>query len=358
MRMNTRWIPTGLILLGVVVALLGSACRHRVAEATSTPSQDLHRFTYGELHMGTLFRIVMFAPDEKTADTGAEAAFRRIIALEDIMTDYDPKSELMQLCHKPAGVPHPISAELYRILERSQKLARETDGAFDVTVGPMIQLWRKARKSHVLPAPEEVARASQAVGYKKLKLDPRTQTATLMATNMQLDLGGIAKGLAADEALKTLRSLGINRAMVAASGDIALGDPPPGKAGWAIGIASIDHPTQGLTEEVLLHNAGISTSGDTEQYVEIMGKRYSHIVNPKTGVGLTDRIGVTIIASNATDSDGTATAVSVLGAKKGLAYVDKRPDLATLIIEISDDTPKATPSKRFTKRLGQQKPKP
>lgn len=358
MRMKTRWIPTGLILLGVVVAMLGSACRHRVTEPASIATPDLHRFTYGELHMGTLFRIVMFAPDEKTADKGAEAAFRRIIALEDIMTDYDPKSELMQLCRKPAGVPHPISAELYRILDHSQKLAKETDGAFDVTVGPMVQLWRKARKNHVLPAPEEVARASQAVGYKKLKLDARAQTATLMATNMQLDLGGIAKGLAADEALKTLRALGINRAMVAASGDIALGDPPPGKEGWAIGIASIDHPTQGLTEEVLLHNAGISTSGDTEQYVEIMGKRYSHIVNPKTGIGLTERIGATIIASNATDSDGNATAVSVLGARKGLAYIDRRPDLASLIIEITNDTAKATPSKRYTKRFGKKQPTP
>jgi thiamine biosynthesis lipoprotein len=329
-----------------LAALLLLGCRHLESQAT------LHRFAYAELHMASIFRVVLYAPDQQTADHAAEAVYHRLNALEDIMTNYDPKSELMQLCGQPVGIPRKTSDDLFYILKKSQEVSKESGGAFDITVGPLISLWRQAKKTNVLPTPEVIATSKKAVGFKKLKLDEKNHTATLTVPGMKLDLGGIAKGLAAQESLKVLRGMGITRAMVAASGDIALGDPPPGKKGWEIGIASIDHPLQGLTGEVILANVGISTSGDTEQYVEIGGQRYSHIVDPETGLGLTERIGVTIIARTGTESDALATAACVLGARKGLACVEKHPGAAALVVEITPTGTQVTPSSRFTKYSG------
>ncbi len=134
---------------------------------------------------------------------------------------------------------------------------------------------------------------------------------------MQLDLGAIAKGYAADEALAMLRAHGVRQALIAVSGDIVAGDPPPGKEGWTIGVANTG-------EQLVLHNAAVSTSGDSEQSLKISGVRYSHIIDPKTGLGLTSRLTVTVIARRGLDADPLATAISVLGEARGRALLAKR----------------------------------
>jgi thiamine biosynthesis lipoprotein len=166
---------------------------------------------------------------------------------------------------------------------------------------------------------------------------------------MQLDLGGIAKGYAADKALEVLRSHGLPRALVAASGDIAIGDPPPGKRAWRVGVGAFGTNRTQLASNLLLHRAAVSTSGDTEQFVEINGRRYSHIVDPRTGIGLTERLQVTIIAKNATDTDSFATAVSILGAESGLALVESQPGMAALILRKEGDKTQVFESRRFRK---------
>jgi thiamine biosynthesis lipoprotein len=334
-------LPRTLLLAILSVLLLASGCQ------SPRSSRELKRFRFVDLHMGSMFRIVLYAPDEATANHAAEAAFRRVKELDDRLTDYDPRSELRRLCQQPAGQPVKISRDLFEVLEHSQRLARQTDGAFDVTLGPLIQLWRQSRKSGKLPTAADIQTARQSVGFAKLQLNASRQTATLTVPNMQLDVGGIAKGYAADQALLVLRHLGIRQAMVAASGDIALGDPPPGKNGWNIAIESLDTEATGSADTVWLHNAGISTSGDTEQYVEIDGRRFSHIVNPATGLGLTDRIGVTIIAPTATASDSLATAVSVLGSRRGSAYVASQPHIASRIVYLTPNGPQRIFSPRF-----------
>src|SRR6516225_4718430 len=134
------------------------------------------------------------------------------------MSDYPPDSQLMLLCVQPFGKPVPVSADLFAVVEQAQKASALSGGAFDITVGPYVRLWRFARKRKVLPTPAEMAAAAPAVGYKKLRLDVKQRTVTLLAPNMRLDLGGIAKGYAADEALKVLKKHGLSRALVAASG--------------------------------------------------------------------------------------------------------------------------------------------
>jgi thiamine biosynthesis lipoprotein len=297
--------------------------------------------------MGTLFKITLYSTDESAAKTAAKAAFARVAALDDIMSDYQADSELMRLCDQPAGTPVPISADLFEVLQQAQKFSDLSHGAFDVTVGPYVRLWRFSRKRKTLPDPSELAEARAVVGWNHLRLDLPNRTATLLVPNMRLDLGGIAKGYAADQALRLLKKRGINRAMVAASGDIAIGDPPPGQPGWKVAIAAIDAHNNEISRTMLLENAGVSTSGDTEQFILINGTRYSHIIDPKTGLGLTNRTQVTIIAPNATTSDALATAVTVLGLEPGLALVNSLHHTSALILSKDDAQNQSTSSRHW-----------
>jgi thiamine biosynthesis lipoprotein len=310
-------------------------------------NQALHRYDFTHPAMGTLFTINLYAPDQSAAQAAADAAFQRVDDLEDIMSDYQADSELLRLCDQPYGRPVPVSDDLFDVLERAQKIAALSDGAFDATVGPYVRLWRFSRKRKVLPTPAELAGAKAAVGWQKARLDRRDRSVTLLVPNMRLDLGGIGKGYAADQALKLLQGRGIDRALVAASGDIAVGHPPPGHSGWRIGIATFGTRTNEIARSVVLQNAGISTSGDSEQFVEINGVRYSHIVNPRTGLGLTNPIQATIIGPDATTTDSLDTTVSVLGVTRGLQLVDSMPRTAALISKKESGEVQTFVSRRF-----------
>jgi thiamine biosynthesis lipoprotein len=313
------------LLLGLIL-LVCAGC------ASTRPGEVLHRHEYHSDHMGTLFTIVLYAGDSNQAQEAARAAFARITTLDEILSDYRADSELNLLREKPVGVPTRVSTDLFTVLERSRRMSRLSGGAFDATVGPYVRLWRFSRKRQVLPGTEELSLARQAVGWEKLALDPIERTVTMTVPGMRLDAGGIAKGFAADEALAVLRTRGIPRALVAASGDLAIGDPPPGKRGWRVAATEIDSGTNFATRVFILKNAGVSTSGDTEQFVEIDGVRYSHILDPGTGLGLTRRIQTTVIASCATESDALATTVCILGPRKGINLIERKPPSATLVI--------------------------
>lgn len=264
--------------------------------------------------MGVQSRIVLYAPSGKMAEAAAKAAFARIDQLEQIMSDYRADSEINRLSGSAGGRPVRVSEDLYEVLSRSEELARKSSGAFDVTAAPVIQLWRKARTGHALPSEADLKNALQLVGWRMLKLDRKARSAQLLKKGMRLDLGGIGKGYACDAALSSLRSCGVTRALVEMGGDMALGEAPPGAKGWRIEIAHSDRAHRTVT----LSRCGVSSSGDTEQFVEIGGTRYSHIVDPRTGVGLTSRVAVTVIAPNATTSDGLSTALCVLDPDEGM----------------------------------------
>ncbi len=273
--------------------------------------------------MGTLVRVEVYAPDESQAEAAFRAAFGRIHQLDQILSDYLPDSELNRVCWSAVGQPVVVSDDLFRVLEASQQLASNSDGAFDVTLGPVIRLWREARKQHVLPDTATLQQAARRCGYRKLHLNSAHRTVMLDQAGMQLDLGGIAKGYTAEEALLVIRKLGIRSALVAASGDLAFSDAPPGTRGWRIGIDS------GILQLV---NAAVSTSGGSEQFLEVGGKRYSHIVDPSTEMGLTRDITVTVVAPHGATADGMATAISVLGPERAAQLVDAEPGSAALVL--------------------------
>ncbi len=265
--------------------------------------------------MGTLVHIEVYAASADQAKAAFRAAFDRIAELDGILSDYRPDSELNRLPRHPG-------ADLFRVLEAAQQLAGDSGGAFDVTLGPVTRLWREARRQHRLPDPASLREALSHTGYRKLHLDPEARTLTLDDPAMQLDLGGIAKGYAADEALAVLTRLGIRSALVAVSGDLAFSNPPPGRTGWRIDAGGR------LLE---LANAAVSTSGDAEQHLDAGGRRYSHVIDPATGMGLTGSMTVTVVAPHGIVADGLATAVEVLGEGRGMALVRARTGVTAIL---------------------------
>ena len=320
-----------------------------IAAAMRTPADQQQRYGYERTLMGAAVKITLYAPQERSANLAADAAFERIAQLDRILSDYKADSELSKLSDT-AGSGRAVSLghDLWTVLERGQRLAERTGGAFDVTVGPYVRLWRRARRNKQFPAADRLAEARAAVGYKKLKLDPERQTAELLVPGMRLDLGGIAAGYAADEAMQVLSRHDITRALIDISGDMLASEPPPGKDGWRIGIAPLD-PNGPPSRFIRLRNGAITTSGDAFQHVVFDGKRYSHIVDPATGLGLTDQSRVTVIAGDCITADSLATAVSVLGPEKGLRLVEDTAEAAALIVRNRDGTVEAVESKRFAR---------
>jgi FAD:protein FMN transferase len=320
------------------------------ASLCAQPSaKELQRYSRSELHMGVEFEVVLYANDPQLAETALTKAQSRIAALDKALSDYDLESELSKLSETSARVGDKTAAEfpavkvsedLWNVLTIAQEISRQSDGAFDVTVGPLTKLWRRARQWKELPDRELLAAAQASIGWQFLKLDQEAKTAQLLKPNMRLDLGGIAKGYAADEAVKMVIASGISRVLVRGSGDIAAGDPPPGERGWKIGIAPLnpDDPPQRFIE---LAHAAVSTSGDARQHLVVDGKRYSHILDPRTGSPVAGRSSVTVIAPRGLVADGLDTAASVLGPERGLALVGKFPG-AEMLMVFEDDAGKQT----------------
>ncbi len=268
---------------------------------------------YREPHMGVDVHLTLYAGAAAVANDAAAQAFARIAELNGIFSDYDPDSEAMRLCRSATpGEPQTVSDDLWQVLLAAQALGRRSDGAFDVTIGPLTKLWRRARRRYELPDPQSLAEARERVGWKHLTIDPEQPFVTLHRRDLQFDFGGIVKGYAAEAAVRVLKAEGVPRALVAIDGDIAAGDAPPDQPGWRIGVAPLDATDRTPSVWLNLVNASVSTAGDAFQYVEIGGVRYSHIVDPRTGLGLTTRSSVTVVARHGITADGLDTTAVLL----------------------------------------------
>lgn len=312
------------------------------------------RYEFESPHMGTLFRIVLYATGDSLAKSASDAAFKRIEELNTIMSDYLPESELNTLSRSSgSGQAIPVDPALFEVLQYSQSLSQKTNGAFDVTVGPYVNLWREMNRnsSPELPDKRKIDEAGQHVGYRYIKLDEKTATVKLLQPGMKLDLGGIAKGYATDEALNILLDHGISSAFVDGGGDIRAGEAPPGKNGWSLVIPSVDNNGSTRYTELLLSNRAVATSGDLFQFVEIDGVRYSHIINPRTGMGITQQRFVTVLAPDGITADSYASALSVLGPEKGIRLAQKLPGIDVKFVYTNKDSIHIQESEGFSQYL-------
>jgi thiamine biosynthesis lipoprotein len=288
------------------------------------------RYSFEKGLMGSPFKLVVYAPNDSIAELAAAKAFGRVEELNEIMSDYRDGSEINRLsAQSGSGKWVPVSKDLFEILDISLSVSKKTKGAFDVTLGPVVQMWRHATRKGIFPAQEEIAAAMQKTGYSKMKLNRKASSVLLTQKGMRLDIGGLGKGFAAEEAIKEVKKLGITSAMMDAGGKIVLTNPPPGTDGWNINISNGSDSLKALK----LSNISLATSGPTYRYMEYNGVRYSHIVDPVTGIGLLFHVRTTAICPNGTISDALATAFSVAGIEKTKKMVRKFPGTTVWLVE-------------------------
>ncbi|MEQ8882383.1 MAG: FAD:protein FMN transferase, partial [Cyclobacteriaceae bacterium] len=257
-----------------------------------------------------LFRVVVYANDSARVSTLVEASFQELDSLNMIMSDYLPNSELMQLSRSSgAGEYLKVSKDLKDILRLSEYWYSWSGGIFDVTIGPITQLWRRAKRQGKLPSDQHFERAMSAVGFEYVKLDPQKEGVLLEKPNMQLDLGGIAKGYAVDRIFDRLSANGYPICLVDGAGDLRVGEAPPDKEGWEIAVQTY----VGRDSTLILSNRAVATSGDFYRSIQIDGKTYSHIIDPSTGYGITTSRAVTVFAKDCTTADVLASVFSVAG---------------------------------------------
>ncbi len=346
-------------LAGACFAQVPSHAPSQVEPAAAAPSQlvaEMVLATESQKHMGTEFTIQVYHPKGDSPQPALDAAFAKIAALDKMMTDYDPNSELSKLgASSPHAEPVTVSPELWDILKQGDSVSRQTGGAFDDSVGPLTKLWRQSRRQKKKPDPARLEAALAAVGYQHIELSKGANEGAhfvrLTKPNMRLDLGGIAQGYAADLALEIMQKHGFRQVLINASGDLLAGDAPPGKPGWRIGLVSLE-PDEPPTQFVYLKNGAISTSGDAFQFVEVDGKRYSHIVDPATGLGLTTPMSVTVVASTCTVADAFASALCVLGPEKSVQLQKEwKDDIEALFIYQADQQVKTAKTPGWDARI-------
>jgi thiamine biosynthesis lipoprotein len=294
--------------------------------------------------MGTAFVITVFAKNKTLAKAACDKAFKKIRELDNALSDYKDQSELNRLSRSSgSGKAIKVSEDLWQVLTLSQKVAAATGGAFDISCGPYVILWRLAGFRKTPPDLKKLKKLSEAVGYKKIKLDLKRKTVLLEAPLMRLDLGAIAKGYAADRALEELKAAGCPFAIVDAGGDLRGSSQQAGLA-WPVKISYGSGLTIGWLK---LKQGALASSGDTGQFFKSAGQHYSHIIDPRSGMALTKRLQVTVWAKTATEADALASALSVLGEKEGLAHVETLKNVEALFYVVKKEGNTVTKSSGF-----------
>ncbi len=297
--------------------------------------------------MDTLVTVTIYDAD-KSAPGNIDAAFARMKELESLLNVHDPTSELSWLSRQAGKQPVTVSADTFSLLEESLRIGRLTGGAFDPTISPLVSLWKQAAQRKRLPDKRELESASIRVDYRKVILDREAFSVRLLPPVSAIDLGGIAKGYAAEEAARLLLSRGVGSALVEPGGDIfALGTKPGGKP-WVVGVQNPFEESDFITR-LSVSDAAVVTSGNYRRFFEIEGRRFSHIIDPRTGWPADLVPSVTVIAPHGAEADALATAVSVLGVDAGLELVESLPETECLLVTGDKDSFKLVRSSSFSK---------
>ena len=304
--------------------------------------QELKLFKKAALSMGTVFETTIYAPDKYIAEKTFNDVFQEINRLDYLMSNYKKESVLSELNNNASAGPVDCNKELSNIIEQSIQYSEITEGAFDITIGPLMKKWGFFKKQGRIPGKEELESVLKSVSYKNIIIEEKAikslaknpitvKKVSFKNTGTQIDLGGIGKGYAVDRVTSVLKQNGINSALINFAGNIYTFGTPPGKDSWVIGL---QHPreSEGLLGTFEIKDKAVSTSGDYEKFFTIEGKRYSHIIDPRTGNPVTGIVSVTIVTDNATRADALSTGVFVLGKEKGMALIEKLPDVEGIII--------------------------
>lgn len=284
----------------------------------STPllQAQTRKFSYSEMKMGSAFNLIIVSADSNKANHLARKSYELVDSLSHIFSNYDSSSELSKINASAGLLPYKMSRAMLDLVQKSQYAYIQSKGAYDISIGPLSSLWRKARKAKLFPEASTVLATKKLVGFAQIKINKRLGTIFLPNANMQLDFGGIAKGYIAQWVINFLKANGIQQALVDAGGDIVMSGPPLNQQGWLIGVNLPETTDQLLNKKLQLSNCSVATSGDVFQFIEYKGVKYSHIINPLTGYGVTNLRNVTIVAKTGATADWLATACSILPIKE------------------------------------------
>jgi thiamine biosynthesis lipoprotein len=270
------------------------------------------RFSFSEQKMGSPLNIIFYAQDSVIANKQARACFNLVDSLNHIFSNYDSSSELTRINNNAGIAKNTASPLMWELLMKSKEAYIESNGAYNIAMGPLTQLWRIARRSKKFPTQLQIKKTLLLCDFNKIQLNELEHSIYLSAKRMQLDFGGIGKGYIAQKVVDFLNTQGIPESLVDAGGDIVLGNAPWDKKGWTVGVNQPEKADDLLPEKLQLHNLSVATSGDVYQFIEHNGKKYSHIIDPVTGYGVTSLRNVTVIANNGALADWLATACSIL----------------------------------------------
>ena len=309
------------LICGSISAFIGLAS----AQIYQSPTAFVHQKKYV---MGTVFEIAAHADTSAQGSKAIDEAFREIVHLDALMSDYKDDSALSRLNHSAHLQPEPVPNDLYRVIDESLYYSRLSGGKFDITVGSLVNLWKAAIRGGHIPSALEEEKLRNCVGYQKLELLPPDRI-KFRSSCVQIDLGAIGKGYALDRAAEVLRSFGISRALLNAGGSTVLAmGAPPGQAAWPVHLRD---PSNRLDPEVMLRDNSVSTSEQTPPSLlseEVTG----HIIDPDNGLPLKTIFAVSVTAKTATASDALSTTLLLVGPEKGEELVKSVPDVAAIWI--------------------------
>jgi thiamine biosynthesis lipoprotein len=282
--------------------------------------------------MGSVFQITLVDKDSVSAHQNIQKVIVEIERIENLISEWRPETQISQVNQNAGIKPVKVDKEVFEITKKAIYFSKITKGAFDISIVAMDKIWKFDGSMEQLPARKNIRKSIEKVNYKNINLDSINSTIFLSKKGMKIGFGSIGKGYAADKGRQLMQSLGIKGGIINAAGDIATWGTQLNGKPWKIGV---NNPFEtGETIEVLEFstNKAVTTSGNYEKYVEFKGKRYSHIINPKTGIPSTGLTSVTIIGENAEMCNGFSTSVMVLGLKKGLKLMKKHPEYNYIIL--------------------------
>jgi len=333
-------LPRSILAFFACVVLGTAGCGRQPQPATVKQAREV---------MGTLAEVTAVAPDETTARAAVEAAYAALEQVNSLMSDYRDDTEISRLNALPAGESLVVSPETFFVLQRSSEVSRASNGAFDITCRPLVSLWKQAGRDNRLPDQATLSSTLAAVGWTKLTLDPPSRRVTKTADGMQIDLGGIAKGYALDQAAERMKAAGATCGLIDVGGDIvavgkqANGDP------WRIGV---QHPFQsGLMLKLSLTDRAVATSGTQQRFTVIGNHRYSHIIDPRTGRPAEQAPSVTVVARDGITADAWATVFSVLSVQEGLEKAKELPDVDVMWIGGDAAQPQSAQTADFDRHI-------
>ncbi len=300
------------------------------------PAQELKTQKKVLLLMGTRFELAAVSEDEELADKAIEAGIKEIQRIEALISEWQPTSQTSAINRSAGGMPVPVDEELYELIRRSLRISELTGGAFDISWAAADKVWKFDGSMKEMPSPEAVATSIRHIGYQKIQLIPETYSVYLQEKGMKIGFGAIGKGYAANRARDVMRGMGIKSGVVNAAGDmITWGRQADGQP-WYIGIADPAEKDK-VFSWLTANETAVVTSGNYEKYAEINGKRYAHIIDPRTGYPATGLKSVTIICPDAELADALATATMVLGREEGLYLINQLKGVECLMITDEDE---------------------